>query len=175
MALRLLSEWKIPLTERAIMVNARLMIMFLQTILIGKDPIERGTIPVGLFVVVLQLTEVVQMFVAILTMGVVRTLNPMFFQHRPGWKIFRAIMADIVMRRIISMSIEKWPRSKVAFATGHDVWWKLYEWQSCWDIAACGRSCRWGCDRREKRAPCTCQRERDLNLYQRNPKWWLIM
>ena len=89
------------------MVNARLMIMFLRTILIGKDLIARGIIPVGLFVVVFQLTEVVEMFVAILTMGVVRTLNPMFFRPRPGWKIFRAIMADIVMRRIISMSIEK--------------------------------------------------------------------
>ena len=74
---------KIPLTERAI-VKARLTIVLLQTILIGKGLIARGTIRVGLFVVILQLTEVVKMFVAILTIGVVRTSNPMFFQPPPG-------------------------------------------------------------------------------------------
>ena len=89
---------KIPLTKRAIVVKARLTIVLLQTILIGKDPIARVTIPVGLFVVVLQLTEVVEMLVAILTIGVVRTLNPMLFQPCPGWKVFRAIIADIVTR-----------------------------------------------------------------------------
>ena len=70
---------KISLTERAIVVKARLTIVLLQTILIGKGPIARVTVRVGLFVVVLQLAEVAEMFGAILTIGVVRTLNPMFF------------------------------------------------------------------------------------------------
>ena len=73
---------KIPLTGLA--VTARLTIVLLQTILIDKDPIARVTIPVKLFLVVLQLTKVVEMFVAILTIGVLRTLNPMFFQPPPG-------------------------------------------------------------------------------------------
>ena len=89
---------KIPLTERTIVVDARLTIVLLQTILIDKDPIAKVTIPVGFFVVILQLNEFVEMFVAILTIGVVRTLNPMFFEPRPGWKVLRASMADIVMR-----------------------------------------------------------------------------
>ena len=78
---------KISLTEVLIAVTAGLTKMLLQTILIGKDSFARVTIRVGLFLVLLQLTEVVEMLVAILTIGVVRTLNPMFFQPSPGCKV----------------------------------------------------------------------------------------
>jgi len=112
------------ITGRAIVVKVRLTIVLVQTKLVDKDPIASGTIRVALFVVVLQLAGVVEMFVAILTIVVVRTLNPMFFEPRPGWKVLGATMADIVMRRIVSMSTESRPRSKIAvasFAIGHEV------------------------------------------------------
>ena len=113
-----------PLAGQAIVVSIRLTIMLLQTILIDEDLIARPTIPVAVFVMVFQVTEVVEMIVAILAIRVVRTLNPVFFQSRPGRKVLRTILADVVIWRIGFMSIEGRPRSKQAvasFTVSHDV------------------------------------------------------
>ena len=97
---------------QAMIVCIRLTIMLLQTILIDKDLIARRTIPVAVFVMVFQVTEVIEMIVAILAIRVARTLNPVFFQPHPGRKVLRTILADVVMRRIGFMLIEGRPRSK---------------------------------------------------------------
>ena len=112
------------LAGQAIVVSIRLTIMLLQTILIDEDLIARRTIPVADFVMVFQVTEVVEMIVAILTIRVVRTFKPVFFQPRPGRKVLRTILANVVIRRIGFMSIEGRPRSKQAVASltvSHDV------------------------------------------------------
>ena len=81
-------------------------------------------VSIGLTTMVFQVAEVVEMIVAILAIRVARTLNPVFFQPRPGRKVLRTILADVVIRRIGFMSIEGRPRSKQAvasFAVSHDV------------------------------------------------------
>ena len=81
-----------PLAGQATVVG--LTIVLHQTTLIDEDPFTRRTIIVGSFVMILQFDKVVEVFIAILAIRVTRTLNPVFFQPRPGWKILRA--ADVV-------------------------------------------------------------------------------
>ena len=57
----------------------------------------------GIIVVNPQFVKVGKMFVATLAIWVARTLNPMFFQPLPGWKVLGASMADVVTRGIGSM------------------------------------------------------------------------
>ena len=108
-----------PLAGRAIVVNFLfwLTTMLVQTTFTGEDPITSWTIVVGIFVVILQFTKVVEMIIATLAIGVARTLNPMFFQPHPGWKVLRAILADVVMRGILYMLTKSWPKIKGAVAS----------------------------------------------------------
>ena len=55
---------------------------------------------------ILQFAKVVEMFIATLAIWVARTLNPMFFKTRPGCKILRARLADVVTRGIGFMLIK---------------------------------------------------------------------
>ena len=55
---------------------------------------------------ILQFAKVVEMFIAALAIRVLRTLNPMFFQPRPGWKVLGAIVAGVVTRGIGLVSIQ---------------------------------------------------------------------
>ena len=102
---------EIRLAGLAIVVEVRLTVVLMQTIFIGEQPFATWTIIVGVFVVILQFTKVVEMFIATLAIWVARTLNPMFFQRLPGRKILRAILADVVRRGIGLMLIKSWQRS----------------------------------------------------------------
>lgn len=104
-------------------MKARLTVVLVQSQFIGEELFTRWTIMMGLFVVIFQFARVVEMFIATLAIMVAKTLNPMFFQPYPGWKVLRASLADIVTRGIGSVTIKSWPRSKravAAFAVGHD-------------------------------------------------------
>ena len=93
-----------PLAGRAIVV--RLTIVLLQTIIIDEESFTRWTIMMRIVVVILQFTKVVEMIIATLAIWVARTLNPMFFQPSPSWKVLRAIIADVVTRGIRFMSVK---------------------------------------------------------------------
>lgn len=115
---------EIPLAGHAIVVKGRLTKVLLQTILVGEDPFTTRTIIVGVFVMILQFAKVVEMFIAMLAIWVTRTLNPMFFQPQPGWKVLRASIASVVTGGIVYMLMKSRPRSKrtfAAFAVGHSI------------------------------------------------------
>ena len=131
---------EIRLAGLAIVVEVRLTVVLMQTIFIGEQPFATWTIIVGVFVVILQFTKVVEMFIATLAIWMARTLNPMFFQRLPGRKILRAILADVVRRGIGLMLIKSWQRSKRAIASlavghdMHDIRRKSYKWVTSGEV-----------------------------------------
>jgi len=48
---------------------------------------------------VLELVERIEVFIAVLAVGVTSALDPMLLEPNPGWEVFVALIADIVPRR----------------------------------------------------------------------------
>ena len=103
---------KMRIAWETVVVTLGLSIMFLQSVFIDKYLSARVAEMVTIIVVIVKVVAIVEMFIAALAIGVLRTLNPMLLHVTPGWKV--RTTTNVVVGRILLVHVEGAHAAKVA-------------------------------------------------------------